>query len=156
MAVDLPMEREPGAGGSQSSTDSASTRHGPPPAPAAKGPPSPDVVVPRAKDTPGGVLVGGAASASDNYSYVQLTTVHHEYIYPPVVDDRRDSLKKRNFDNPLGVSSTSQPPLPAKKKDRMITCRHCQVSMQSRATFDGVEGCGTHPCPTSVLPFIPL
>ncbi|XP_034231261.1 sprouty-related, EVH1 domain-containing protein 1 isoform X2 [Thrips palmi] len=78
---------------------------------------------PRVKEPPpgGGGTVGGSA---DNYSYVQLTAVH-EYIYPSI-EDRRDSLKKSSLETPLTSTSSVQPALPSKKKDKRKNCRHCQ------------------------------
>lgn len=81
---------------------------------------------PRVKEPPpggGGGIVGGSA---DNYSYVQLTAVH-EYIYPSI-EDRRDSLKKSSLETPLtSTTSSIQPALPTKKKDKRKNCKHCQV-----------------------------
>lgn len=94
---------------------------------------------PRVKEPPpgGGGTVGGSA---DNYSYVQLTAVH-EYIYPSI-EDRRDSLKKSSLETPLTSTSSVQPALPSKKKDKRKNCRHCQVSCVGVLFFWMFISCG--------------
>ena len=140
--MNLPVER----GDSQSSSDSSGAKHGSsqpcdlsghprinylsrhsididcPRGPARH---SIDIDCPRGPAPPGGGggIVGGS---TDNYSYVQLTAVH-EYIYPSI-EDRRDSLKKSSLETPLtSTTSSIQPALPTKKKDKRKNCRHCQV-----------------------------
>lgn len=137
--MNLPVER----GDSQSSSDSSGAKYGStqPCDLASKGHPrinylsrhnidspgiGPGSDCPRVKEPPPGGGSGPVGSNVDNYSYVQLTAVH-EYIYPSI-EDRRDSLKKSNLETPLtSTTSSTQPALPNKKKDKRKTCRHCQV-----------------------------
>ncbi|KAK3922406.1 Sprouty-related, EVH1 domain-containing protein 2 [Frankliniella fusca] len=135
MTLNLPVER----GDSQSSSDSSGAKYGSTQAcdlsmtshprinylsrHSIDSPGSgPGSDCPRVKEPPPG---GGGPGNSDNYSYVQLTAVH-EYIYPSI-EDRRDSLKKSSLETPLtSTTSSTQPALPTKKKDKRKSCRHCQ------------------------------
>lgn len=137
MTLNLPVER----GDSQSSSDSSGAKHGSNPGDLSVGHPrisylsrhsidspglGPGSDPSRIKEPPPGGGGGGPLGGNaDNYSYVQLTAVH-EYIYPSI-EDRRDSLKKSSLETPLtSTTSSTQPALPAKKKDKRKTCRHCQ------------------------------
>ncbi|KYM79607.1 Sprouty-related, EVH1 domain-containing protein 2 [Atta colombica] len=69
---------------------------------------------------------------SDNYPYVQLTTLNHEYLYPIIDDHKGERLDGHNISNngnSLKKSDTiiSQPLKNTVKRNvQTLRCKHCQ------------------------------
>ncbi|ALC41789.1 Spred [Drosophila busckii] len=85
---------------------------------------------------------GGQIAPSENYSYVTLTAVHHDYNYPvveqpvgaQVLNARRESIsavKKRNALEAAAAATAAGKPLHKPnvsdilKKENRLRCRHC-------------------------------
>ncbi|KAL6428565.1 hypothetical protein ACFW04_007887 [Cataglyphis niger] len=68
---------------------------------------------------------------SDNYPYVQLTTLSHEYLYPIIDDHKSERLDGHNTSN-SGSSLKkpdiiiSQPSKNTMKRNVRLRCKHCQ------------------------------
>ncbi|XP_012275909.1 sprouty-related, EVH1 domain-containing protein 1 isoform X2 [Orussus abietinus] len=65
---------------------------------------------------------------SDNYPYVQLTTLNHEYLYPVIEDHKGDRLDRRNSGGSLKKPDiiVSQPTKSPVKRNIRLRCKHCQ------------------------------
>ncbi|XP_029036247.1 sprouty-related, EVH1 domain-containing protein 1 isoform X2 [Osmia bicornis bicornis] len=65
---------------------------------------------------------------SDNYSYVQLTTLNHEYLYPIIGDHKGDPLNRHNTSSSLKKPDiiVSQPSKNTMKRNVRLRCKHCQ------------------------------
>ncbi|KOC67343.1 Sprouty-related, EVH1 domain-containing protein 2, partial [Habropoda laboriosa] len=65
---------------------------------------------------------------SDNYPYVQLTTLNHEYLYPIIGDHKGDRLNRHNTSSSLKKPDTivSQPSKNTMKRNIRLRCKHCQ------------------------------
>ncbi|KAF7401593.1 hypothetical protein HZH68_007413 [Vespula germanica] len=73
-------------------------------------------------------LTSTADIGSDNYSYVHLTTVNHEYLYPIVDDHKSDRLDRHNTGSSLKKPDiiVSQPSKNTIKRNVRLRCKHCQ------------------------------
>ncbi|RLU21525.1 hypothetical protein DMN91_005898 [Ooceraea biroi] len=76
-------------------------------------------------------LTSAADIGSDNYPYVQLTTLNHEYLYPIIDDQKSERLDGHNTSN--SGSSLKKPDIiisqPSKntgKRNVHLRCKHCQ------------------------------
>ncbi|XP_033211944.1 sprouty-related, EVH1 domain-containing protein 1 isoform X2 [Belonocnema kinseyi] len=67
-------------------------------------------------------------TTSDNYPYVQLTTLNHEYLYPAFDDHKVDRLDRRNSASSLKKPDIidSQPTKNTTKRNIRFRCKHCQ------------------------------
>ncbi|XP_003701846.1 sprouty-related protein with EVH-1 domain isoform X1 [Megachile rotundata] len=65
---------------------------------------------------------------SDNYPYVQLTTLNHEYLYPIIGDHKGDRLNRHNTSSSLKKPDIieSQPTKNTMKRNVRLRCKHCQ------------------------------
>ncbi|KAI4493929.1 hypothetical protein M0804_002105 [Polistes exclamans] len=65
---------------------------------------------------------------SDNYSYVHLTTVNHEYLYPIVDDHKSDRLDRHSSGSSLKKPDiiVSQPSKNTIRRNVQLRCKHCQ------------------------------
>lgn len=65
---------------------------------------------------------------SDSYSYVQLTTLNHEYLYPIIGDHKGDRLNRHNTSSSLKKPDiiVSQPSKNTMKRNVRLRCKHCQ------------------------------
>ncbi|XP_029677703.1 sprouty-related, EVH1 domain-containing protein 2 isoform X6 [Formica exsecta] len=76
-------------------------------------------------------LASVADIGSDNYPYVQLTTLNHEYLYPIIDDHKSERLDGHNTSN-SGSSLKkpdiiiSQPSKNTMKRNVRLRCKHCQ------------------------------
>ncbi|XP_029169776.1 sprouty-related, EVH1 domain-containing protein 1 isoform X3 [Nylanderia fulva] len=76
-------------------------------------------------------LASAADIGSDNYPYVQLTTLNHEYLYPIIDDHKSERLDGHNTSN-SGSSLKkpdiiiSQPSKNTMKRNVRLRCKHCQ------------------------------
>jgi len=69
---------------------------------------------------------------SDNYPYVQLTTLNHEYLYPIIDDHKGERLDGHNISN--SESSLKKPDTiisqpsknTVKRNVQTLRCKHCQ------------------------------
>ncbi|KAG7206328.1 hypothetical protein KM043_003701 [Ampulex compressa] len=73
-------------------------------------------------------LASTADVGSDNYPYVQLTTLNHEYLYPIIDDHKEDRLDRHNTGSSLKKPDiiVSQPPKSTMKRNVQLRCKHCQ------------------------------
>lgn len=73
-------------------------------------------------------LESAADTTSDNYPYVQLTTLNHEYLYPVIDDHKTDRLDRRNSTSSLKKPDiiVSQPTKNTAKRNIRFRCKHCQ------------------------------
>lgn len=73
-------------------------------------------------------LESAADTTSDNYPYVQLTTLNHEYLYPVIDDHKGDRLDRRNSTSSLKKPDiiVSQPTKNTAKRNIRFRCKHCQ------------------------------
>lgn len=64
----------------------------------------------------------------DNYPYVQLTTLNHEYLYPVIDDCKKNQLDKRNSNVSLKKLDilTTQPIKNSTRRNIRLQCKHCQ------------------------------
>jgi len=69
-------------------------------------------------------LASAADLGSDNYPYVQLTTLNHEYLYPIIDDHKSDRLDGHNTSN--SGSSLKKPDTiisqPSKNTIKLLYC----------------------------------
>ncbi|XP_043601033.1 sprouty-related, EVH1 domain-containing protein 3 isoform X1 [Bombus pyrosoma] len=65
---------------------------------------------------------------SDSYSYVQLTMLNHEYLYPIIGDHKGDRLNRHNTGSSLKKPDiiVSQPSKNTMKRNVRLRCKHCQ------------------------------
>ncbi|XP_072764228.1 sprouty-related, EVH1 domain-containing protein 1 isoform X2 [Anoplolepis gracilipes] len=76
-------------------------------------------------------LASAADIGSDNYPYVQLTTLNHEYLYPIIDDHKGERIDGHNTSN-SGSSLKkpdiiiSQPTKNTMKRNVRLRCKHCQ------------------------------
>ncbi|XP_031836186.1 sprouty-related protein with EVH-1 domain isoform X4 [Nomia melanderi] len=73
-------------------------------------------------------LASTADAGSDNYPYVQLTTLNHEYLYPIIDDHKGDRLDRSNTGGSLKKPDiiVSQPTKNTMKRNIRLRCKHCQ------------------------------
>ncbi|XP_076175890.1 sprouty-related protein with EVH-1 domain isoform X3 [Ptiloglossa arizonensis] len=73
-------------------------------------------------------LASTADVGSDNYPYVQLTTLNHEYLYPIIDDHKGDRLDRHNTGSSLKKPDivVSQPSKNTMKRNVRLRCKHCQ------------------------------
>lgn len=73
-------------------------------------------------------LASTADIGSDNYPYVQLTTLNHEYLYPIIDDHKGDRLDRHNTGGSLKKPDiiVSQPTKNTMKRNVRLRCKHCQ------------------------------
>lgn len=76
-------------------------------------------------------LASATDIGSDNYPYVQLTTLNHEYLYPIIDDHKSERLDGHNTSNSgssLKKPDTiiSQPSKNTMKRNVRLRCKHCQ------------------------------
>ncbi|XP_015190920.1 PREDICTED: sprouty-related, EVH1 domain-containing protein 2 isoform X1 [Polistes dominula] len=73
-------------------------------------------------------LTSTADIGSDNYSYVHLTTVNHEYLYPIVDDHKSDRLDRHSSGSSLKKPDiiVSQPSKNTFRRNVQLRCKHCQ------------------------------
>ncbi|XP_024940583.1 sprouty-related, EVH1 domain-containing protein 3 isoform X2 [Cephus cinctus] len=73
-------------------------------------------------------LESTADVGSDNYPYVQLTTLNHEYMYPVIEDRKGERCDRRNSASSLKKPDVivSQPSKSTSKRNVRLLCKHCQ------------------------------
>ncbi|XP_076623607.1 sprouty-related protein with EVH-1 domain isoform X2 [Colletes latitarsis] len=73
-------------------------------------------------------LASTADVGSDNYPYVQLTSLNHEYLYPIIDDHKGDRLDRHNTGSSLKKPDiiVSQPAKNTMKRNVRLQCKHCQ------------------------------
>ncbi|XP_066598828.1 sprouty-related, EVH1 domain-containing protein 2 isoform X2 [Prorops nasuta] len=73
-------------------------------------------------------LASSADVGSDNYPYVQLTTLNHEYLYPIIEDHKGDRLDRHSTGGSLKKPDiiVSQPTKNTVKRNVRLRCKHCQ------------------------------
>ncbi|XP_028049261.1 sprouty-related, EVH1 domain-containing protein 1 isoform X4 [Monomorium pharaonis] len=77
-------------------------------------------------------LASAVDIGSDNYPYVQLTTLNHEYLYPIIDDHKSERLDGHNTSNSgsslkkLSTGTISQPSKNTAKRNVRLRCKHCQ------------------------------
>ncbi|XP_076236554.1 sprouty-related protein with EVH-1 domain isoform X1 [Calliopsis andreniformis] len=74
-------------------------------------------------------LASTADVGSDNYPYVQLTTLnHHDYLYPIIDDHKGDRLDRHNTGGSLKKPDiiVTQPTKNNMKRNVRLRCKHCQ------------------------------
>ncbi|KZC09985.1 Sprouty-related, EVH1 domain-containing protein 2, partial [Dufourea novaeangliae] len=73
-------------------------------------------------------LASTADIGSDNYPYVQLTPLNHEYLYPNIDDHKGDRLDRHNTGGSLKKPDiiVSQPTKNTMKRNVQLQCKHCQ------------------------------
>ncbi|XP_076295960.1 sprouty-related protein with EVH-1 domain isoform X5 [Lasioglossum baleicum] len=69
-----------------------------------------------------------ADAGSDNYPYVQLTTLNHEYLYPIIDDHKGDRLDRSNTGGSLKKPDiiVSEPTKNTMNRNIRLRCKHCQ------------------------------
>ncbi|XP_076651738.1 sprouty-related protein with EVH-1 domain isoform X3 [Halictus rubicundus] len=73
-------------------------------------------------------LASTADAESDNYPYVQLTTLNHEYLYPIIDDHKGDRLDRSNTGSSLKKPDiiVSEPTKNTMNRNIRLRCKHCQ------------------------------